>query len=48
MVRNTLDAPADVRWSAETAFFGNYLGPQTARFNDLKLAGEDGYEPAQA
>ena len=42
LVGNYLDALADVRWSAETAFFGNYLGPQTARFNDLKLAGEDG------
>lgn len=42
MVDNYLDALADVRWSTETAFFGNYLGPQTARFNDLNLAGEDG------
>jgi hypothetical protein len=45
-VGNYLDALADVRWSAETAFFGNYLGPQTGRFNDLKLAGEDGLDSA--
>ncbi|HEY2980131.1 MAG TPA: metallopeptidase TldD-related protein [Anaerolineales bacterium] len=42
LVGNVLDALADVRWSAETAFLGNYLGPEIARFNDLKLAGEDG------
>lgn len=39
LVGNYLDALADVRWSAETGFFGNYLGPQTARFNDLKIVG---------
>ncbi len=32
---------ADVRWSAETSFFGSYLGPHTARFNNLKIAGQD-------
>jgi len=41
MIGNFLDALADVRWSAETGFFGNYLGPHTARFNDLKIAGLD-------
>lgn len=41
LVGNYLDALADVRWSAETGFFGNYLGPHTARFNDLKIAGQD-------
>ncbi len=41
LVGNYLDALADVRWSKETTFLGQYLGPQTARFNDLKLAGED-------
>jgi predicted Zn-dependent protease len=39
LIGNYLDALADVRWSAETDFFGNYLGPHTARFNDLKIAG---------
>ncbi|HSB02965.1 MAG TPA: metallopeptidase TldD-related protein [Anaerolineales bacterium] len=37
LVGNYLEALADVRWSAETGFFGNYLGPHTARFNDLKI-----------
>ncbi len=41
LIGNYLDALADVRWSAGTGFFGNYLGPQTARFNDLKIAGQD-------
>lgn len=41
LIGNYLDALADVRWSAETGFFGNYLGPRTARFNDLKIAGQD-------
>ena len=39
LIGNYLDALANVRWSAETGFFGNYLGPHTARFNDLKLSG---------
>ena len=39
LVGNYMDALADVRWSAETGFFGAYLGPHTARFNDLKIAG---------
>ena len=41
LVGNYMDALANVRWSAETGFFGNYLGPQTARFNDLKIAGDE-------
>ena len=41
LVGNYLDALADVRWSAETGFFGNYLGPHTARFNNLKIAGQN-------
>ena len=41
LIGNFLDALADVRWSAETGFFGNYLGPHTARFNNLKIAGQD-------
>ena len=39
LIGNYLDALADVRWSAETGFFGNYLGPHAARFNDLKIVG---------
>jgi PmbA protein len=39
LVGNYLDALADVRWSAETGFFGSYLGPQTVRFSGLKLVG---------
>ena len=38
LIGNVLDALADVRWSAETGFFGSYLGPHTARFNNLKIA----------
>ncbi|HLO13442.1 MAG TPA: metallopeptidase TldD-related protein, partial [Anaerolineales bacterium] len=41
LVGNYLDALADVRWSAEAGFFGNYLGPHTARFNNLQIAGLD-------
>jgi PmbA protein len=37
LIGNYLDALADVRWSAETGMFGNYLGPHTARFNNLKI-----------
>jgi predicted Zn-dependent protease len=40
LVGNYLDALADVRWSKETGLFGHYLGPTTARFNNLKIAGE--------
>jgi len=41
LIGNYMQALADVRWSTETGFFGDYLGPITARFNDLKLSGED-------
>jgi len=41
LIGNYMEALADVRWSAETGFFGNYLGPHTARFNDLQVSGED-------
>ena len=41
LIGNVLDALADVRWSAETGFFGSYLGPHTARFNNLKIAGTE-------
>jgi predicted Zn-dependent protease len=40
LIGNYMDALADVCWSAETGFFGTYVGPHTARFNDLKVAGE--------
>jgi predicted Zn-dependent protease len=39
LVGNVLDALADVRWSAETAFYGSYQGPTTARFANLTVAG---------
>jgi len=38
LIGNYMDALANVYWSAETAFFGAYLGPHTARFNELKVA----------
>jgi Predicted Zn-dependent proteases and their inactivated homologs len=38
LIGNYMDALANVRWSAETGFFGSYLGPQAARFNELKIA----------
>jgi PmbA protein len=39
LIGNYMDALANVHWSVETGFFGAYLGPHTARFNDLKIAG---------
>jgi predicted Zn-dependent protease len=39
LVGNYMDALANVRWSEETGFFGGYLGPHTARFNELKISG---------
>jgi PmbA protein len=39
LVGNLLDALADVKWSSETGFYGNYQGPRSARFNKLKIAG---------
>lgn len=39
LVGNYMDALSDVRWSQETGFVGGYLGPQTARFNDLRITG---------
>ena len=38
LVGNLLDALADVHWSMETGFYGNYMGPKAARFNNLQLA----------
>lgn len=41
LVGNFWEALADVRWSAETGMLGNYLGPHTARFNNLRISGQD-------
>ena len=40
LVGNVLDALANVRWSKETGLLGHYLGPTTARFGNLKVAGQ--------
>ena len=40
LVGNFLDALANVRWGKETGSLGHYLGPTTARFGKLKVAGE--------
>lgn len=39
LVGNLLDGLADIKWSSEVGFFGNYQGPTAARFNNLKIAG---------
>ena len=39
LIGNVLDALANVRWSSETEFDGNYLGPAAARFDQLTVAG---------
>ncbi len=39
LVGNLLDALADMRWSKETGFYGDYQGPKAAVFNNLKVAG---------
>lgn len=39
LVGNLLDALMDMKWSKETGFYGNYLGPKAAMFNNLKIAG---------
>jgi predicted Zn-dependent protease len=39
LIGNVLDALANVRWSKETGFYGNYLGPAAARFAQLTVAG---------
>ncbi len=38
LVGNVLDALADVRYSAETGFYGDYFGPTMARFGQLTVA----------
>jgi predicted Zn-dependent protease len=39
LVGNVIEALANARWSAETGFYGDYQGPQTARFDSLAIAG---------
>ncbi len=39
-IGNVLDALANIRWSAETGFFGHYQGPVAARIAGLRVAGE--------
>lgn len=39
LIGNVLDALANTRWSTETEFCGNYLGPTAARFGQLTVAG---------
>jgi predicted Zn-dependent protease len=39
LIGNVLDALANVRWSSEMEFCGNYLGPAVARFGQLTVAG---------
>ena len=39
LIGNVLDALANVRWSREISFCGNYLGPAAARFARLTVAG---------
>ena len=41
LVGNVFDALSNVRWSSETGFYGDYLGPTTARFGQLKVAGAE-------
>ncbi len=38
LVGNVMDSLADVRWSKETGFFGDYQGPVTARFEGMQIA----------
>jgi predicted Zn-dependent protease len=42
LVGNVIEALANARWSAETGFYGDYQGPQTARFSSLAVAGGEG------
>jgi predicted Zn-dependent protease len=41
LVGNLIDGLANARWSAETGFYGDYLGPRAARFGGLAIAGEE-------
>ncbi len=40
LVGNVMDALANVRWSRETSFYGDYHGPIVARFGQLTVSGE--------
>jgi predicted Zn-dependent protease len=42
LVGNVIDALSNARWSAETGFYGDYQGPQAARFGSLAVAGGEG------
>jgi len=42
LVGNVIEALANARWSAEAGFYGDYHGPQTARFGSLAIAGGEG------
>jgi predicted Zn-dependent protease len=39
LVGNAFEALSNVRWSSETGFYGDYQGPEAARFDGLKIAG---------
>ena len=39
LVGNVIEALANARWSAETGFYGDYQGPQVARFGSLAVVG---------
>ena len=39
LVGNYFKALANVRFSSETAFYGDYRGPVAARFEELTVAG---------
>jgi predicted Zn-dependent protease len=40
LIGNYFEALANVRWSSDTGLMGNYLGPRTARFGNMKIAGD--------
>jgi len=40
LVGNVIQMLADAHLSLETGFYGNYAGPTTARFNQLRVAGQ--------
>jgi len=39
LIGNLMESLARARWSRETGFFGNYLGPAVGRFEGLNVAG---------
>jgi PmbA protein len=42
LVGNVIEALVNARWSSETGFYGDYQGPQIARFGSLAVAGAEG------